>query len=90
MELTNKRLSNMDLINNKYDLDILEKNINNLSKKFLLRTQKLTVEFCIKYIYDDDIDATDEDSYLFDKSHILETQQHITEEEFNEAIKKIT
>ena len=36
MESTNKRISNMDLINNKYDLDILEKNVKYLSKEFLV------------------------------------------------------
>ena len=52
-------ITDTDLINNKnfYDIDILEFNIKNLNKKILLSTQKLTPEFCIKYILDMDIDS---------------------------------
>jgi hypothetical protein len=80
-------LTNRNLIENvnKYDIDILEKNVKNLNKKALLFTQKLTAEFCIKYLFNPDIDSGSEDSYIFDKIYILEHQEHITEEEFDEA-----
>ena len=42
---------------NTYSINLLEQNIHNLNKKILLATQKLTVEFCIKYILDLDIDT---------------------------------
>jgi hypothetical protein len=77
-------LTNRNLIENvnKYDIDILEKNVNNLNKKTLICTQKLTAEFCIKYLYNPDIDSGSEDSYIFDKNYILEQQEDNTEEAF--------
>ncbi len=83
----NTKLTNSDLVFNKYDIDTLVKNIKHLDKKYLLHTQKLTADFCVKYILDLDIESGSEDSYLYDKNDILENQPHITEEEFNNAIK---
>jgi hypothetical protein len=78
-------ITDTDLINNKnfYDIDILEFNIKNLNKKILLSTQKLTPEFCIKYILDMDIDSGSEDSYIYDIDYILYFQKHITHEEMS-------
>ena len=47
------KITNTDLLQNKngYSIDILEKNIIFLNKKILLSTQKLTAEFCVKYIF---------------------------------------
>ena len=78
-------ITNKDLFNNKYSIDILEKNINMLNKKIILFTQILTAEFCVKYILDLDIDSGSEDSYIFDKNYILESQPHISNEEFDLA-----
>ena len=80
---TDEKITTTHLYYNKYDIEILEKNINNLNKKVLLCTQKLTAEFCIKYILVMDIESGSEDSYIFDKNYILERQEHITDEEFN-------
>lgn len=82
-------ITNKDLFNNKYSIDILEKNINMLNKKIILFTQILTAEFCVKYILDLDIDSGSEDSYIFDKNYILESQPHISNEEFNLACSKL-
>jgi hypothetical protein len=87
-EITKKEITNKNLLENKYNLDVLERNVLHLNKKYLVCTQFLTVEFCIKYILDLDIDSGSEDSYIFDKNYILEHQEHITEEEFNEAFEK--
>jgi len=78
-------ITNSDLLYTKYPIDILEKNINKLNKKGLLCTQKLTAEFCVKYILNLDIASGDEDSYIFDKNYILERQEHISDEEFDKA-----
>jgi len=43
-------LSDYDLRQKKYSIEELTNNINNLSIKTLLYTQKLTPEFCLKYI----------------------------------------
>ena len=80
-----QKITNKDLFNNKYSIDILEKNINMLNKKIILFTQILTAEFCVKYILDLDIDSGSEDSYIFDKNYILESQPHISNEEFDLA-----
>ena len=85
---TKKEITNKDLLNNKYTLEILERNIKHLNKKYLLFTQVLNAEFCIKYILDLDIDSGSEESYIFDKNYILEHQEHITEEDFDETYKK--
>ena len=83
-------ITNKDLFNNKYSIDILEKNINMLNKKIILFTQILTAEFCVKYILDLDIDSGSEDSYIFDKNYILESQPHISNEEFDLAYKLLS
>lgn len=71
---------------NKFPINILEQNIHNLNKKILLATQKLTVEFCIKYILDMDIDNGSEDSYIYDVDYILDFQKHLTRQEFKELL----
>jgi hypothetical protein len=81
-------LNNSDLFHNKYSMDILEKNIDNLNKKILLYSQILNAEFCVKHILDMDIDSGSEDSYIFDKIYILNKQPHISEKEFDKEFKK--
>ena len=71
---------------NTYSINLLEQNIHNLNKKILLATQKLTVEFCIKYILDMDIDNGSEDSYIYDVDYILDFQKHLTRQEFKELL----
>jgi len=71
---------------NTYSINLLEQNIHNLNKKILLATQKLTVEFCIKYILDLDIDNGSEDSYIYDVDYILDFQKHLNKQEFNELL----
>jgi len=74
------------LYKKKYDIRVLEQNIENLNKKPLLNNQILTAEFCVKYIFDNDIESGSEDSYIFDKNYILERQPHITEEDFDTCL----
>jgi hypothetical protein len=85
-------LTNMDLFHNryKYNIDLLEQNIDHLNNKYLLYTQKLTAEFCVKYLYNPDINSGDEDSYIFDKYYILAQQKHISEKEFDDTLNKYT
>ena len=70
----------------KYSIGILEENVEYLDEKILLATQKLTPEFCVKYILDLDIESGGEESYIFDICYILEFQKHITEQELNDLI----
>jgi hypothetical protein len=76
--MTQIKISNKNLREEKYDRDTLIYNIDNLSHKTILATQKLDAEFCIKYILDMDIDSGDEYSYLFDINYILLFQKHLT------------
>ena len=63
------KVTNTDLLKNKYkySIEILEENIveNHLDEKILLATQKLTPEFCVKYILDLDIEGGGEESYIY-------------------------
>ena len=74
-------ISDFTLLNNKYEIDILERNVGKLDKKILLATQVLTAEFCIKYIWEPETDSGSEDSYIYDFAYILDFQPHLNEEE---------
>jgi hypothetical protein len=37
-------------------------------------------DFCVRFILDMDIESGSEDSYCYDKNHILSRQKHITSE----------
>ena len=69
---------NSDLYKRKYDIKILEHSyrmlIDKLSLKIIVKTQKLTSEFCIKYILCDQKDPYD----VIDKTYILKYQPHLT------------
>ena len=81
----NEKISDYDLCNTQYSIAILAKHIHYLNIKVVLSTQKLTAEFCVKYILDMNIESGSEDSYLYDKNHILRRQKHITSEEFDKC-----
>jgi hypothetical protein len=70
-------LSDAMLRNKKYDISALEKNINNLSTKTLLYTQKLTADFCVKYILNYEYSSCVEDTYIC-IGDVLNAQKHIT------------
>lgn len=74
-------ISDFTLLKNKYEIDILERNVGKLDKKILLATQVLTADFCIKYIWDPDTHSGSEDSYIYDFAYILDFQPHLSEEE---------
>jgi hypothetical protein len=83
-----ERIIEEDLYIKQYSIEILEKNIHNLNKKRVINTQKLTADFCVNYLLDNNIDSGSEDSYIFDEAYILNSQQHITDEEWSKAIQK--
>jgi hypothetical protein len=70
-------LSDAMLRNKKYDITTLERNINNLSIKTLLYTQKLTADFCVKYILNYEYSSCVEDTYIC-IGDVLNAQKHIT------------
>ena len=74
-------ITDFTLLKNKYQIDILERNVDKLDKKIMLATQELTAKFCIKYIWDPDTNSGSEDSYIYDFDYILDFQPHLTEDE---------
>ena len=83
----NEKISDFDLCGTKYSILVLTKHMYYLNKKVVLNTQDLTADFCVRFILDMDIESGSEDSYCYDKNHILSRQKHITSEEFDEAYK---
>jgi hypothetical protein len=80
-----KKITDSDLCNEKYSIEVLTKHIHYLNKKVVLSTQKLTAQFCIKFILDTAIESGNKDSTFYTKNNILRRQQHITSEEFDKC-----
>jgi len=72
----------------KYDIEVLEKNIYNLSMKTLLYTQDLTADFCIKYILNEKYASCVEDTFL-SIGDVLNAQKHITRAAIYQAFNKV-
>jgi hypothetical protein len=81
----NEKISDFDLCGIQYSIEVLTNHMYYLNKKVVLNTQHLTAHFCVRFILDMDIESGSEDSYCYDKNHILSRQKHITSEEFDEA-----
>jgi hypothetical protein len=80
------KITESDLCNQKYSIDVLEKYFHSLNTKVVLKTQDLTALFCVKYILDTSIDyRTKDHSMCYTKNIILRYQKHISEEEFDTA-----
>jgi len=75
---------------NQYDIETLEYNISNLELRKLLQTQKLTPEFCVKYILNPEEHGMSREDYYFCDYDILIYQKHITKEELINARKNLT
>lgn len=76
-------ITNEDLQNNNYEIDVLIKNILILDSRILLKTQKLTGEFCKKYILNPEYISCQEENDWFSIARILKYQPHILIEELN-------
>lgn len=74
-------ITNTDLRKVKYSIDVLEANIERLNIKILLNTQKLTSDFCIKYILCGDYASCQEEMYI-SLDDILKKQPHLKKEDF--------
>uniref|UniRef100_A0A6C0HBA1 Uncharacterized protein n=1 Tax=viral metagenome TaxID=1070528 RepID=A0A6C0HBA1_9ZZZZ len=72
----------------KYHIQLLEKNIYNLSMKTLLYTQDLTADFCIKYILNEKYASCVEDTFL-SMGDVLNAQKHITRSSIYQAYNKV-
>lgn len=74
--VTHIELNDQDLLKNKYSIEVLEKNIDNLSISRILNTQILTPEFCVKYILNEEYASCVEETYICDFD-VLRRQPHI-------------
>ena len=54
----------LDLYNNQYDYETLKTNIYAVSLMDILKTQRLTADFCVKYILNIDFQLSDEDQTI--------------------------
>ena len=54
----------LDLYNNQYDYETLKTNIYAVSLMDILKTQRLTADFCVKYILNTDFQLSDEDQTI--------------------------
>lgn len=81
-------ITEFDLIKHNYDEKILEKYIDTLNIKVTCQTQKLSEEFCAKYVFCSDIESGSEDSYLFDINYIMRKQPHLDKEKLIKLIHK--
>jgi hypothetical protein len=70
-----------DLYKNQYDYITLKMNIYCVSLLDILKTQKLTAEFCVKYILNEDFQILDEDQNIT-IDMVKKYQQHILDADF--------
>lgn len=83
-------ISTDDLFKNQYDMETLEYNMIecNLFQWEVLITQKLTPDFCAKYLLDEKYSACDKERYICNLT-VLNWQQHISKSELQEAYIRI-
>ena len=75
-------IENKDLLHNKYDISILEQNIDNLRLWTILKTQHLTPEFCFNYILEpNEKYAKNEDDESICVNDVVKWQPHINVED---------
>ena len=73
-------ITNEDLYKNTYELSVLKENIYAVSLLDVLKTQRLTAGFCVKYILNPNFQLTAEDEAIT-VDNVKEWQPHITKEE---------
>lgn len=79
----------LDLRNEKYDIETLEKYVDDIHMKTCVNTQVLTAEFCVKYILNEDYMSCIEDTYCIDTGYVLKRQPHLTLEDIRREYKKV-
>jgi hypothetical protein len=77
-----------ELYNNQYDYVTLKTNIYCVSLLDILKTQKLTSEFCVKYILNEDFQILDEDQNITVDT-VKKYQQHISDSDLVTSFTKV-
>jgi hypothetical protein len=75
----------LDLYNNLYDYKTLKDNIYGVSLLDILKTQRVTKEFCVKYILNSSFQILDQDKKITIHD-VLRFQPHIEETELKNLI----
>ena len=78
-----------DLYKNQYDYETLKTNIYAVSLTDILKTQKLTADFCIKYILNEEFQLCDQDK-LITMDLVKKYQPHISYIEYLIALETVT
>ena len=81
-------ITNSTLRQHKYLIEDLEKYIEDLNMKTLVNTQKLTIDFCVKYILNEDYAQCNEEVDLLTICYVLYNQPHLDEAELLNAYYK--
>jgi len=71
------KIKNSDLYKNKYTIDQLKSNIYGVSLLDILKTQYLTVDFCINYLLNEDFQLLEEETNI-SMYLITKYQDHIS------------
>ena len=73
----------------KYDIEILEENVDYINMKDCVNTQVLTAEFCVKYVLNEEYMSCIEDTYCINYGYVLQRQPHLTKEDIFREYAKI-
>ena len=79
------KITNDDLKKNKYTMEELKNNIYCVSLLEILKTQKLTVDFCVNYLLNDDFHLVEEETNI-SMYLITQYQPHISYIELQKAL----
>ena len=78
-------ITNSALRQYKYSIEKLEKYVNDLNMKILVNTQILTIDFCVRYVLNEDYAQCNEEVDLLTIEYVLYCQPHLDEAELLEA-----
>ena len=81
-------ITNSTLREHKYLIEELEKYIEYLNMKTLVNTQKLTIDFCVKYILNEEYAQCNEEVDLLTIDYVLYNQPHLDKAELLDAYYK--
>ena len=80
-----EHLTNSKLRINKYSIAELEQDICHLNMKIIVNTQILTIDFCVKYILNEDYAQCNEEVDLLTIDYVLYCQPHLDKTELRNA-----
>uniref|UniRef100_A0A6C0LY13 Uncharacterized protein n=1 Tax=viral metagenome TaxID=1070528 RepID=A0A6C0LY13_9ZZZZ len=78
-------ISNSSLRRNKYSIEELEKYIDKLNMKTIVNTQILNIDFCVKYILNEDYAQCNEEVDLLTIYYVMYNQPHLDEDEIQKV-----